>query len=200
VGGDAENGGHHQVHRDDVDDALGHAGKLAQQPAGVRDDDGLGHPEAADPSGSRLLQGGLNDGGAHEGDGHRAGPLLHQHALAHGLGEGVGVRPAQRMGPGRAGIHQFGAHPLLADFLRSGGEQVVAGAADLTPGLLGEAGQAVGPAGGRLEVVAQAAGGRHFFLPIDVEREPVLGEQLLFGLTLVRAGHVRGGHGDQMGA
>ena len=60
--------------------------------------------------------------------------------------------------------------------------------------------RSLGPAGGRLEVVPQAAGGLHLLLPIDVQREPVLGEQLLLGLALVRAGHVRGGHGDQVGA
>ena len=46
----AEDGGHDQVDRDDVDDALGHAGELAQQAAGVGDDDRLGHAEAADPT------------------------------------------------------------------------------------------------------------------------------------------------------
>ena len=35
-------------------------------------------------------------------------------------------------------------------------------------------------------------------LPGDVEREAVLAEQLLLGLALVRAGDVRGRHGDQM--
>ena len=200
VGGHAEDGGHHQVHRDDVDDAFGHAGKLAQQPAGVGDDDGLGHAEAADPAGTGLFECGLNDGRAHDGDGQRAGPLLHQDALAHGLGEGVGVGPAQRMGPGRAGIDQLGAYPLLADLLGPGGQEVIARPADLVAGLLGEAGEAVGSAGGRLEVVTQATGGLHLVLPIDVEREPVLREQFLLGLPLMRARHIRGGHGDQVGA
>ena len=50
AGGDGQDGGHHQVDRDDVDDALGHAGELAQQPAGVGDDDRLRHAEAPDPA------------------------------------------------------------------------------------------------------------------------------------------------------
>ena len=58
------------------------------------------------------------------------------------------------MGAGGAGVHQLGAHPLLADLLGPGGDQMIPGAADLAPGLLGEAGQAVRLAGGRLEVVA----------------------------------------------
>ena len=68
VRGHGEDGGHHQVHRDHVDDALGHAGELAQQAAGVRDDDRLGHAEAADPPGPRLGQRRLDDGRPHEGD------------------------------------------------------------------------------------------------------------------------------------
>ena len=77
--------------------------------------------------------------------------------------------------------------------------QVISGPADLGAGLLGEARQSVRTAGGRLEVVPQAAGGGDLFLPVDVQREPVLREQLLLGLSLVGAGHVGGRHGDQVG-
>ena len=49
--------GDDDVDRDDVDRALGHAGELLQQAAGVAEDDRLGHAEAADPAGERLGQG-----------------------------------------------------------------------------------------------------------------------------------------------
>ena len=45
-----DDGGHHEVDGDDVDHALGDAGELLQQAAGVGDDHRLGHAEAADPA------------------------------------------------------------------------------------------------------------------------------------------------------
>ena len=50
AGGDVDDGGDHEVDGDDVDDALGDAGELLQQAAGVGDDHRLGHAEAADPA------------------------------------------------------------------------------------------------------------------------------------------------------
>ena len=49
-----------------------------------------------------------------------------------------------------------------------------------------------------LQVGAQASRRRHLVLPGDVEREPILAEQLLLGLTLVGAGDVCGRHRDQV--
>ena len=97
-------------------------------------------------------------------------------------------------------LHQLVAHPLLADLLGPRRDQVVAGGADLRPGLLGELAQPLGLARLGLQVVAQAPGRRHLVLPGDVEGEAVLAEQLLLGLALVRAGHVGGRHRDQVGA
>ena len=130
--------------------------------------------------------------------GHRVGPLGHQATLAHGLGEGVGVGPPERVGPGRAGVDQFRTHPLLADLLGSGGDQVLAGPADFRAGRLGELGQLRRLAGRRLEVVPQAAGGVHLVVPIHLQGEAVLREQLLLRLPLVGAGHIGGRHGDQV--
>ncbi len=50
VAGHRDDRGHHQIDRDDVGDALGHAGELPEQAPRVGDDDRLGHPEAADPA------------------------------------------------------------------------------------------------------------------------------------------------------
>ena len=50
LGGDGEDRGHDEVHRYDVDDTLGHTGKLSQQSARVGDDHGLGHAKSPDPS------------------------------------------------------------------------------------------------------------------------------------------------------
>jgi hypothetical protein len=53
-GGHGDDCGHHDVDGDHVDRALGDAGELAQQTAGVRDDHRLGHAEATDPTWLRL--------------------------------------------------------------------------------------------------------------------------------------------------
>ncbi len=66
--GDGADGGGDLVDRDDVDDALGHAGELLQQAAGVGDDDRLGHAEAPDPARLGLRPGRLDDRRAHDAD------------------------------------------------------------------------------------------------------------------------------------
>ena len=50
-----------EVDGDDVHDALGNPGELAEQAPGVGDDDRLGHAEAADPPGAGLGERGLDD-------------------------------------------------------------------------------------------------------------------------------------------
>ena len=76
---------------------------------------------------------------------------------------------------------------------------MVAGRADLGPRSLGELAQLLGFPRLGLQVVAQPPGGGDLVLPADVEAEGVLAEQLLLGLALVRARHVSGRHGDQVG-
>ena len=49
-GGNRAEGADHEVDRDDVDHALGHAGELLEQAPGIGDEDGLGHAGAADPA------------------------------------------------------------------------------------------------------------------------------------------------------
>ena len=61
AGGDGADGGDDEVDRDDVDGALGYARELLEEAAGVRDDDRLGHSEAADPARHGLGEGRLDD-------------------------------------------------------------------------------------------------------------------------------------------
>ena len=70
AGGDGDGGGDDEVDGDDVDDALGHAGELLEEAAGVADDHRLGHAEAADPARPRLGERRLDDRRPH--DRHRA--------------------------------------------------------------------------------------------------------------------------------
>ena len=72
VGGDGDERRDDEIDGDDVDDAFGHARELAEQAPGVGDDDGLGHPEAPDPSRARLGERGLDDRGPDEGHGQLA--------------------------------------------------------------------------------------------------------------------------------
>ena len=75
---------------------------------------------------------------------------------------------------------------------------MIAGRADLRAGLLGERAQPVWFARLGFQVVAQASGGGHLGLPRDIEREAVLAEQLLLGLTLVGAGDIGGRDRDKV--
>ena len=178
---------------------FGDARELAQEAAGVRHDDRLGHAEAADPSRPGFRQCRLNDGRPHDRDGYPALPLLDQRPLAERLREGIGVGPPERDRAGRARRHQFVADPFLAQLLGLRGDQVIAGGADLRPGLLRKGPQLLGLTGLSLRVVAQAPGRCHLGLPWDVEGEAVLAEQFLLGLALMGARDVRGRNGDEVG-
>jgi hypothetical protein len=126
---------HHQVDRDHVDGALGQARELLQQAPGVRDDERLGHAEAADPARPGFLQRRLDDGRPHDRD-RQVAPLHEQGPLAEGLGVGVDVGPAQRRGPGPARFDQLVLDPVLAALLGLGRQQRRAGGAQLAAGLL----------------------------------------------------------------
>ncbi len=134
VGGPAgrgvDDGGDHHVDGDDVDGALGDAGELLQQAAGVADDDRLGHAEAADPARAGLGPRRLDDRGAHDRHGDVA-PLLEQGPLAERLGVGVGVGPAERGGAGPPGLDHAVLDPGLATLLGLGGQGGGAGRAQL---------------------------------------------------------------------
>ena len=131
LGRHGDDGADHEVDGDDVDDALGHAGELLEQAAGVGDDHRLGHAEAADPAGAGLGQRRLDDRRPHDADRHVA-LGLDQRPLAERLGVGVGVGPAERGGAGPAGLDQSVARPsALAELLGLGGQRRRAGRAEL---------------------------------------------------------------------
>ena len=105
--GDGDDRRDDEVDGDDVDRALGHAGELLQQPAGVAEDDRLGHAEAADPTGERLGQRGLDDRRPNDRDRHVALDLG-QRLLAERLRVGVGIGPADAGGARPAGLDELG--------------------------------------------------------------------------------------------
>ena len=156
-GGDGDDRGDDEVDGDDVDDALRHAGELAQQAPGVGDEHRLGHPEAADPARPRLGPRRLDDRRAHDADRHVA-LAVGERLLAEGLGEGVGVGPTDAGGTGPAGLDEAVADPALAQLLGLGGERRRAGRAQLGAGGGAELDELRRIAAGRLGVAAQAAG------------------------------------------
>ncbi len=118
AGGDGDGGGDDEVDGDDVDDALGHAGELLEEAAGVADDHRLGHAEAADPARPRLGERRLDDRRPDDRDGHVAA-LLGEGPLAERLRVGVGVGPAEAGGAGPPGVDHALGDPVGAAATRS---------------------------------------------------------------------------------
>ena len=156
--------------------------------------------------GQRLEERRLDDRRPDDGEGDDVGlrgvPLsvaADQRTLAEGLGKGVGVRPPERLGPCRARPDHLVLHPLLAQALRAGGQQVVAGCAELLASRTPESLEPRAFPRAGLQVAAGQACRVDLGLPIHVEGVGVLVEQLLPGLSLVGAGHVCGRDRDQVG-
>ena len=197
-GGHGQDGGHHQIDGNDVDDPLGHAGELLEHAPGVGGYDRLGHAEAPYPPRLGLGQGRLDDRGPHDADRHLA-PGLGQGPLPQGLGEGVGVGEPEAGRPGPARLAQPPVHPALAQALDLGGQGRGAGRPQLPAGLPGQRGQALGGSAGLLGVGPGPAGAVGLAPPVgvDEERRPV--HELLGGRPPSAAGHIAGGHGDEVG-
>ena len=124
LAGHRDDGRHHQVDRDHVGHALGYSGELAEQAPGVGDDDRLSHPEAANPAGAGLGQRRLDDGWSNDGHGDGGAELADQGPLAQRLGIGVGVGPAEGLGPGLADGEHLLLDPVLPEPLGPFGQQV----------------------------------------------------------------------------
>ena len=196
-GGHGQDGGHDQIHRDHVDDALGHPGELFEQSPGVGGDHRLGHAESPDPSRIGLGQGRLDDRGPH--DAHRdVAAGLGQGPLTEGLGEGVGVGEPEAGRPGPARLGHLVVHPAAAQALHLLGQRGYACRAQLPAGLDRQRGQALGAAAGLLGVAAGPAGAGDLIAPADVGEERRLVHQLLGRGAPPAAGHVAGGHRDQV--
>ena len=196
--GDGDDGGHHQVDRDDVGDPFGHAGELPQQAPGVGDDDRLRHAEASDPARAGLGERRLDDRRPDDGHGEGVAELRDECPLSQCLRIGIGVGPPERLGSGLAHLDHLLLDPVLPQSFRPLGQQMQAGAAQFPSGLLVEPGQAIGAAGLGLGVAALAAGGPDLGTPVHLHAEGVGVQQLLFGLTLVGSGHVSGGDRDEV--
>ena len=197
LGGDGDDGGRHEVHRDHVDDALGHAGELLQQAPGVADDDRVGHPEATDPPGTRFGECGLDDGRAHDADRYVAAGL-DKGPFAEGLGVGVRVRPAERRSSGSPGADHAVADPtgaVLLGLVRQGGR---AGRTERLAGVGAELRQHLGGSALRLGVATGLTGTFDFAAPVDIDEERALVDQLFGGRPSPVPGHVAGGDGDEV--
>ena len=128
-------------------------------------------------------------------------PGLVEGPFAERLGERVRVRPADRRGPGPAGLgHAVVTHSTCGAARSWPASSGVPGGAELAvgPPCLKRRQQFRRPALG-LEVDARPAGGVDLGPPVEVEVEGPLGQQLFGCRSPAVAGHVTGGHRDQMG-
>ena len=140
----------------------------------------------------------LDDRRPHDRDRHRAA-VLQEGPLAEGLGVGVGVGPAEGRGAGAAGLDHLLLHPRGAALLGLGRQRRDAGGAQLGAGLLAEPLERIGAAALRVGVGAGPAGAVDLAPPVDVDEERALVHRLLGGGAASVAGHVAGGHGDEVG-
>ena len=116
------------------------------------------------------------------------------------LGVGVGVGPAERRGPGPAGLDHAVLDPGLAALLGLGRQRGRAGGAQLAAGLGPEAGRAPRACGSRpRRRCAGPAGALDLGPPVDVDEERAVVHRLLGRRAPPVAGHVAGGHGDEVG-
>ena len=198
TGGGVDDGGDDEVDRDHVDRALGHTGELLQQPAGVGDDHGLGHPEPADPSREGLVERRLDDRGAHDRHGDVAA-VLQEGPLTERLRVGVRVGPAERRGPRPARLHHLLLHPGAPALLGLAGQRRDARGPDLVACLLAEARQRIGSSAVGLGVGARPAGAVDLAAPVDVDEERALVHGDLGRCSPAVAGDVAGGHRHEVG-
>ena len=158
---------HHVVHRHDVDAGVGGGGHLGQLAAAQGEQQRLGHLEALDPPRVGREEGRLHDGGPQHR--HRqpdVGGELLDHALAHGLGEGVDVRPAQGVPALAPGVLAGLLHPLAPAALGVGGRGQRPGRAVLGVGLRVEDRQSVGGARGLLQAGRERGGRGQLGAPV----------------------------------
>ena len=192
-----DDGGDHDVDRDDVDGSLRHAGELVEQTAGVGDQYRLGHPEPPDPARLRFSERGLDDRRADDRHRHRAldvGECL----LAEGLGERVGIGPADAGGACPTCFDQLVLDPLLAQLLGLRGERRGARGAEFGAGFLAERFELLAAAARCVGVGSQPAAGLHLVAPIDADVERSVADELLWRVAPSVARDVAGRHGHEM--
>ena len=199
LGGGGDDGGRHLIGGNDVDDPLRQAGELGQQTTPVGDDDGLGHAEATDPSGTGLGEGRLDDGRTHDRDG-KVAARLEQGPLPQRLRVGVGVGPAEGAGACPSQLDEPVLHPVGAEAFGLLGQERDAGGTQLAAGRLVERLQALGPAALGVGVGASPTGGVDLTAPVDGGCERRVGQQRLQGVAPPGAGDVGRRHGDEVSA
>ncbi len=185
---------HDVVDGDQVDDALRDAGELGDLAHAVGADDRVGHLEAVDPAGRRVLQRRLDDARPHDAQAEAA--LVREvldRALPHRLREGVDVGPAERARAHASVLDQALIHPPLAALLGVDADRVGAGAGVLLGGLGHEVLEHLGLAAGRLDLAAGLQ--RHLRLErvVDLVIERALGDH-----ALLHAGDVGGRDVDEV--
>ena len=104
------------------------------------------------------------------------------------------------MGAGPAGLDELVGDPVRPHLLEPLREQGGPRGAELRPGRLGEAGQPVGLATGRVGVCAGAPGRRHLRPPVDLGGERCVGQERLGGVAPTGPRDVGGRDRDQVGS
>ena len=126
--------------------------------------------------------------------------VLQQGPLAEGLGVGVGVGPAERGGAGPAGLDHLVVHPRGCGAARSWPASAgVPAAPSSARASLRKRVERLGSAAVGLGVGAGPAGAVDLGPPVDVDEERALVHRLLGRRAAPVAGHVAGGHGDEVG-
>ena len=197
LGRHGDDGGRDEIHGDDVDDALGDTRELLEQPTCVTDDDGLGHAEAADPARGWLGECGFDDGWAHDADGNIAA-VLDQCSFSECLGIGVGIGPPQRGGTGTTGLDHAIGDPGNTQTLGLLRQQGGAGSSEFASGIGPELLELLGRAALGIGVESGASCALHLTAPVHVDEERTLVDEDLWCAAAPVAGHITGGHGDQM--
>ncbi|MPM18122.1 hypothetical protein SDC9_64528 [bioreactor metagenome] len=177
------------VARHDVDHRVRRGRQLGHVALAVRQDDRVGHLEALDPPGVRILQRGLHDRGPHHRD-HDPTAHVGDDALPEGLGEGVAVRPAERAGPFGAGLHQLVVHPVAAALLGVAGGGEVTGLAVHPLGLAAQPGEPLGRTRLELDGLLELEPPPGLGVVVDVVDVLGLGDHPAATARGVRGGHV----------
>ena len=191
VGGGRDDRVDDVVDRDHVEDRVGQAGELGQQPAPVGHDQRVGDLEAVDPAGERMLQRALDDRGPHDRQAVAVlAPQLFGGALGERLGERVDVGPAERLGARASDIDELGAHPRHPGLLAGGGDRLRALLLVLGPRGIHEDPQLVGFARQLLDAFPRRLRGGVLGTPVDGVRQLRLGSDALAQAADVAGGDV----------
>ena len=196
--GDGDDRGDDDVDRDDVDRALGNAGELLQQSAGVAEDDRLGHAEAADPPGERLGERRLDDRRAARSRPARCPSS--RSAPARRAPWCTRRRRASRRwrrGPGRP--RRAGPSPSLRACSRSW--RRAPGAPAAPSSLRASLRKWTSLSGWRLMAsvsLRRRRAGGDLLAPVEAEVERAVADELLGRVAAAVAGHVAGADGDQV--